>query len=141
MIEKTPRLQGVPREIVQAIFDLLRRMYPNHGGISGLLPDLLGERLVALALDQDDELLDVCLGAQASSETARRSLTLLARLAQRFPEDGRGWLKHYDVTCPNAVRGPTGGYRGWRPDARSPDGCPHHILERAISSRLPDGHR
>ena len=91
VIEKTPRLKGVPGELVQAIFDLLRRMYQNHGGISGLLPDLLGERLVALALDQDDGLLDIALGAEASSETARQSLTVLARIAQRFPEEGR-WL-------------------------------------------------
>ena len=91
VIERTPRLRGAPLELVEASFGLLRRMYPNNGGISGLLPDLLGERLVALALDQDDGLLDVCLDAQASSQTARRSLTLLARLAQRFPEEGR-WL-------------------------------------------------
>jgi tetratricopeptide (TPR) repeat protein len=91
VIGRTPRLHREPHELLQAIFDLLRSMYPNHGGISGLLPDLLGERLVALALDQDDELLDVCVGPLASSETARRSLTLLTRLAQRFPEEGR-WL-------------------------------------------------
>jgi hypothetical protein len=47
--------------LTERLFRLLRRLYPQEGGVSARQPDLLGERLVARAASQDDETLDVAL--------------------------------------------------------------------------------
>jgi len=85
VIAETPQCKGRPRELHERLFALLRRLYPQEGGVSALLPDLLGERLVARALMQDDELLDIALARGRDQAGAKRALTVLTRLAQRDP--------------------------------------------------------
>ncbi|WP_295384312.1 toll/interleukin-1 receptor domain-containing protein [uncultured Thiodictyon sp.] len=85
VIAETPQCKGRPREWLERLFAQLRQLYPQEGGVSALLPDLLGERLVARALMQDDELLDIGLARGRDQAGAKRALTVLTRLAQRDP--------------------------------------------------------
>lgn len=91
IIRRTPRLAKAPDADQQQIFDLLRRLYPDRGGVRGLEPDLLGERLVAACLSLDDELLDAAFGPIATADDATSAFTVLARLA-RHHDDDRQWL-------------------------------------------------
>jgi tetratricopeptide (TPR) repeat protein/glycosyltransferase involved in cell wall biosynthesis len=91
LIGRTPRLQGHSLDVKTRLFDLLRRLYRRGGGLAGLQPDVLGERLVAEALAHDDELLDITLEPASTSEQARNALTVLTRLARRDPVEGQ-WL-------------------------------------------------
>ena len=92
VLSQTPRLRHAPASVREEIFGLLRRLYRQDGGLDGMKPDLLGERLLAQALDGDDELLDIALNAAAPPERARHALTVLTRLAGRFPAEGK-WLE------------------------------------------------
>jgi hypothetical protein len=92
LLNRTPRLRELRPELRTNVFDLLRKIYPMEGGLMGLQPDLLGETLVSEALAQDDELLDVALGAASGQEERRYALTVLTRLARRIPSEER-WLK------------------------------------------------
>ena len=91
LIGRTPRLRGQPLDIKTQLFDLLRRLYRRSGGLAGLQPDVLGERLVAEALARDDELIDILLETQNTPDQARHALTVLTRLAKRDPAERR-WL-------------------------------------------------
>jgi tetratricopeptide (TPR) repeat protein len=71
--------------MAERLFALLRRIYPHEGGLSALIPDLLGERLVARAVAQDDELLDIALARHRDPQGVKRALTVLTRLAHRDP--------------------------------------------------------
>jgi hypothetical protein len=52
-----PLLSGQPAVVVDAVAELLHRLYPGESWLQGVLPDLLGEHLVERAMDEDDELL------------------------------------------------------------------------------------
>ncbi|MCH7862980.1 MAG: SIR2 family protein [Proteobacteria bacterium] len=92
ILARTPLLRSVPGIMRDQLFEILRRLYRRDGGIGGLEPDLLAERLVAMALSADDELLDIALAEGAAPEAARHALTLLTRLARRDPTERR-WLE------------------------------------------------
>jgi hypothetical protein len=52
-----PLLAGQPAIAVDAVAELLHRLYPGEAWLQGVLPDLLGEHLVERALDEDPGLL------------------------------------------------------------------------------------
>ena len=80
IIKLTPRLSGTVPLLQDRIFDVLHPCYGRDGGVLGVEPDLLGERLVADALDRDDELLDVVFTpANNTSERRRYAYTVLTR--------------------------------------------------------------
>jgi tetratricopeptide (TPR) repeat protein/glycosyltransferase involved in cell wall biosynthesis len=90
-IQAAPRLRGAPPADLEAAFQLLRGFYPLAGGIDALRPDVLGERLVAQELANDDELLDLVV-TQGLDDEIKSALTMLDRLAHRSPTDST-WLK------------------------------------------------
>jgi tetratricopeptide (TPR) repeat protein len=89
-------LDGFPMrpDLAEAILDRLRQMYGGAGDgryLDPLQPDILGEELVAEALQRDSRLLDKLLDG-AAPEEGRGTLTVLTRLAQRRPE-AEEWLR------------------------------------------------
>ncbi len=85
ILRETPGCKGQAPALHERLFDLLRRLYPQAGGVSSLQPDLLGERLVARALSRDDELLDIALARRRTPQAVKHALTTLTRLANRDP--------------------------------------------------------
>jgi tetratricopeptide (TPR) repeat protein len=78
-------------ERLASLLKLLRRLYGKGSDLEPLRPDLLGEELVAQELRDDVRLLDRVLDGVTPGE-AQKALTILTRLAQRRPEEGRAWL-------------------------------------------------
>lgn len=82
-------------ELRDLVADGLRRLYGRMGneglGLEPLRPDLLGEELIAAELERTPALLDRVLDG-ATAEEAQKALTVLTRLAQRRPGQGKTWL-------------------------------------------------
>jgi hypothetical protein len=57
-----PLLQGQPAAVVDAVAELLHRLYPGEAWLEGVQPDLLGEHLVEWAADDDPDLLGAVFG-------------------------------------------------------------------------------
>jgi len=57
-----PLLTGQPAVVVDAVAELLHRLYPGEAWLQGVLPDLLGEHLVERAMDEDPGLLGAVFG-------------------------------------------------------------------------------
>jgi tetratricopeptide (TPR) repeat protein/glycosyltransferase involved in cell wall biosynthesis len=91
LLARTPRVRTLDEGKRDRIIDVLRELYPRAGGIAALGPDLLGERLVAEALDLDDGLLDAALGPNAPDADVAPVLTVLERLAAQDAE-AASWL-------------------------------------------------
>jgi tetratricopeptide (TPR) repeat protein len=92
LMARTPKLRVHDNQARERILELLRRLYAIDGGLRGIEPDLLGERLVRDALAADDELLEAALGPSASGDHARRAFTVLTRLARQDARQLR-WLE------------------------------------------------
>jgi tetratricopeptide (TPR) repeat protein len=81
-----------------AVLRLLVQLYPGSGSgpeakfLGPLMPDVLGEELVAQWLAEDLELLGLLL-TQATNEEAEHCLTVLTRLAQRDAERGESLIR------------------------------------------------
>ncbi len=77
---------------LEKLFLALCPLYPGRQGLQPVSPDLLGESLVAralnLAADQGEGLLAALLGSRASEAVRRHTLTVLTRLAQHRPDMG-----------------------------------------------------
>jgi hypothetical protein len=58
-----PLLGGQPAAVVDAIVELLHRLYPGEAWLEGVQPDLLGEHLVERALLEDPDLLGAVFGS------------------------------------------------------------------------------
>jgi tetratricopeptide (TPR) repeat protein len=91
LLARTPRVRTLDEGRRDRIIDVLRELYPRAGGVEALGPDLLGERLVAEALDLDDGLLDAALGPNAPDADVAPALTVLERLAAQDAE-AASWL-------------------------------------------------
>jgi tetratricopeptide (TPR) repeat protein/glycosyltransferase involved in cell wall biosynthesis len=108
VINLTPRLREAAPRVKNQLFDHLRPLYGRNGGISGLQPDLLGERLVADSLAKDDELIDIVFkNSQQASERVRYAYTVLTRLARQDDHE-RQWLaraleRHLHHTADDAM--------------------------------------
>lgn len=59
LISSATLLGGQPAAVVDAVAELLHRLYPGEAWLQGVQPDLLGEHLVDWAMDEDPELLGV----------------------------------------------------------------------------------
>ncbi|HXM57107.1 MAG TPA: 5'-methylthioadenosine/S-adenosylhomocysteine nucleosidase [Candidatus Dormibacteraeota bacterium] len=57
ILAATPLLGGQPAAVLDAVAELLHRLYPGQAWLEGVLPDLLGEHLVRRALEHDRGLL------------------------------------------------------------------------------------
>src|SRR5262249_46475832 len=57
-----PLLDGQPAAVVDAVAELLHRLYPREAWLAGVQPDLLGEHLVERALLEDPDLLGAVFG-------------------------------------------------------------------------------
>jgi tetratricopeptide (TPR) repeat protein len=92
LIAAAPRLRGLSPLQHDQVIDLLRRIYPQRGGLDALRPDLLGERLVQRSLVNDDGLLEAAFGSAAPERWTRAALAVLTRLA-RHGEREATWLR------------------------------------------------
>lgn len=96
VISRGRRLRDLPAETVGQLASNLRALYPpapagsGRVWLSGVQPALVGEHLVARALAASAGLLAAAFD-DATEGQARQSLTVLCRLAQRRPGEGR-WL-------------------------------------------------
>jgi hypothetical protein len=57
-----PLLDGQPAAVVDAVAELLHRLYPGETWLEGVQPDLLGEHLVEWASEDDPDLLGAVFG-------------------------------------------------------------------------------
>jgi tetratricopeptide (TPR) repeat protein len=108
VIGLTPRLRDAESLLKNQMFDLLRQLYGREGGVSGLQPDLLGERWVADSLAKDDELIDIVFkNPKNASERVRYAYTVLTRLARQDDQErqwlGRALERHFDQTVDDAM--------------------------------------
>jgi hypothetical protein len=62
LASSAPLLGGQSAVVVDAVAELLHRLYPGEAWLQGVLPDLLGEHLVERALDEDPDLLGAAFG-------------------------------------------------------------------------------
>jgi hypothetical protein len=63
LLAQAPLLAGQPAAVIGQIADLFHRLYPAPEWLAGIQPDLLGEHLVARAVEDDFSLLGVVRGA------------------------------------------------------------------------------
>jgi hypothetical protein len=59
LLATAPLLSGQPAAVLGRVAELFHRLYPEAGWMNGIQPDLLGEHLVARALEEDPTLLGV----------------------------------------------------------------------------------
>lgn len=57
-----PLMKGQPAAVVDAVAELLHRLYPGEAWLQGVLPDILGEHLVEQATYEDRDLLQAVFG-------------------------------------------------------------------------------
>ncbi|MFI6832255.1 hypothetical protein ACIBG5_34460 [Kribbella sp. NPDC050241] len=59
LLTSVPMLSDQPQAALWRVVEVLRRLYPGEGWLNGVQPDLLGEHLVARAVEEDARLLTV----------------------------------------------------------------------------------
>lgn len=95
LLAQVPLLSGQAAAVVGQVADLFHRLYPATSWLEGVQPDLLGEHLVARAVEDDPALLGVwrtlIRSVPLDEEQQLHGLTVLTRLAQREP-DKEEWL-------------------------------------------------
>jgi hypothetical protein len=96
LLERALRILPLQAHHLTTVLNLVRDLYASYADDKGryidpLQPDLLGEELVATALEEDHELLERVLDG-SSREESYSVLTVLTRLAQRRP-DFEGWIR------------------------------------------------
>ena len=104
MLGRCPRLQGKDIDVIEDVAAILHETYPGAGYISGVQPDIVGEHLVATAIENDQSLLDAFFGHEDDSPEYQgcieHGLTVLTRLAQR--DDTRN--KHLSYVFKNYLQ-------------------------------------
>lgn len=92
VIKRAPLLREAPHTERESLRKQLSSLYPLEGGADGLRPDLLGEFLVDRALLSDDGILDALCMPPASAAWQHAALSVLTRIARRWPQKAR-WLQ------------------------------------------------
>jgi len=98
MLARCPLLEDQAKVVREKVLAILHETYPGTDYISGVQPDIVGEHLVATALEEDQSLLDAFFGQEDESPEyqshTEHGLTVLTRLAQQENKQEEDKNKH-----------------------------------------------
>ncbi|WP_167631834.1 tetratricopeptide repeat protein, partial [Mariprofundus ferrooxydans] len=99
----------ISAEQFHQLFYALMPLYPGAQGLQEVRPDILGEALVAKALQRPaaDDLLDSMLGKDSTQLVRRNALTVIARLSDHYQELNEtlteALVRHFAYSCQEIV--------------------------------------